>query len=175
MGTLGFELGAPLWGKHFESIALRSILIQSWPEPGLSESVSKTERVAALKAWIEAMESRNPLVCAKHPLLCLAVNNLVEAWGGDLKIIRAARPIDHSIIGLRERKWFQGHEVRMQRKLDSCSDLFLSTHEHLSVEHGNLVQDPETEIRKVLRYLDLSRSDEEIRAAAGLVRRGKRP
>ena len=172
-------MGAPLWGTSLESRLLRAQLVDWWNEPrrfspaeqsNIHESVAKEHRIPFLRWWAEHYQSNNPLICAKHPLLCLSAFDLVEAWGNDIRIIRVARPLEQSIAGLTKRQWFRD-PTSVQTTLYDAAERFCSSHAHHLVDYNCLVHHPEEQIVRLLDYLELSRSQTEIDIAANLVRR----
>ena len=104
---LGAEIGRPLWEEHFESRSLRSALVEWWCEPRLVEQVRQEDRITFLQWWAEYYESLKPVVCAKHPLLCLSARDLDVAWGSDYREIRSSRPLQKSIERLTARGWYR--------------------------------------------------------------------
>ena len=168
---LGADIGRPLWGDHFESSALRAKLISWWNEPELVETVDQCERVSYLRLWAEYHEASSPIVCAKHPLLCLSAPDLDLAWGGDYAAIRAVRPLDESIRRLERRNWFNS-PVRMQNILHEASEkYFLYKRDYLSIEYEKLCYDPFRETVRIAEFLKLNVSDKVIMSASLVVRR----
>ena len=186
---LGFEIGRPLWPQSFESRSLRVRLVQWWNEPTLGENIPMqdrwvnwwneptlgekiplAERLAFLGWWIERHEARNPLVCAKHPLLCLSGFDLLEAWGDDIKLIRASRPLVDSIAGLSRRGWFFKPEV-MQRTLYANAEIFFDGRDHIGIEYDDLVFEPQVQIDRLIKYLGITPTESQRINAIGAVRR----
>ena len=172
MEQLGFNIGRPLWEPHFESRSLRAQLIDWWAEPGLVEQVGPEHRIPFLRWWADHHASSNPegMVCAKHPLLCLSAYDLEEAWGADLKIIRAARPFDESLAGLERRHWFR-EPAQMQRTLDAAAGRFFSMRDHHEIDYRDLTADPAGQVERLVSFLGIQPSAERMTNAAGLVRR----
>jgi hypothetical protein len=166
---LGADIGRPLWDCHFESAKLKHQLCRWWNEPVLEESVSREKRVAYLRLWAEYHEASSPVVCAKHPLLCLSALDLDEAWGGDYRAIRSFRPLEKSIEGLVRRGWYS-NPTRMQRILYAESESYFSRKEHLRIDYGDLLDDPVGATRRIAEYLGLDCSDRKIGEAASIVR-----
>lgn len=169
---LGVNIGAPLWGNHFESRSLRSQLVDWWSEPQLVERVAREDRLPFLKWWVEHQESKNGNVCAKHPLLCLSAEDLDLAWGDGVKIIRANRQLEKSINGLAKRKWFKDPEG-MQRRLYDASERYFRTRNHLSINYDELLDAPLHNVRQIVSFLGIEAPDEQIYRAAELVRRSE--
>jgi hypothetical protein len=169
---LGFEIGRPLWGTYFESRSLRAQLVDWWHEPELIEEVAREHRVPFLKWWVEHHESKNPLVCAKHPLLCLSAFDIEEAWGPNYKVIRAARPLEESIAGLAKRGWYRNPR-RMQEILHAAAEKFFAQKRHHPVSYSNLLANPREQICALLDFLEIERTDAEIGGAAALIRPNK--
>lgn len=167
--NLGAEIGRPLWESHYESKILKEALAEWWAVPRLEEQVAKESRMEFLKWWAEYHESRNPVVCAKHPLLCLSAFDLDRAWGEDYKAIRASRPLAKSIERLKLRGWYEEPE-RMQRRLYQSCEQYFENKEHLSIEYDDLLSDPVGETRRIAEYLGLDSSDDNVSQAASVVR-----
>jgi len=95
---MGVNMGAPFWTNSeedhpenfYESWDL-SIQIRSWwTEPLIVETAAASERIKFLKNWASAQQFVRPCpLGAKHPMLSLSVNDLLEAWGANTCIIRA--------------------------------------------------------------------------------------
>jgi hypothetical protein len=172
MRELGFEIGNPLWGKHFESQSLQTHLSQWWSEPDLIECVKREQRVLFFTEWAEHHEANTSLVCAKHPLLCLSGFDLEEAWGPNYKVIRAARPLEESIAGLTKRGWFD-EPRRIQKTLHVASEKFFAVKSHFVSNYADLLADPQKQIGDLLEFLEIDRSGEQLIRAANLVRQHK--
>jgi hypothetical protein len=78
---LGVEMGAPYWMDNYESARLARRLRRWWHEPELQERFPAPERVRKLRDWISFLEGGGAAhVGAKHPLLSLCGDDLVQAW-----------------------------------------------------------------------------------------------
>jgi hypothetical protein len=172
MMELGFDIGYPLW-DNYEPQELRDALSRWWDEPNMIESEIKENRVRWLREWGNRIQERSALICVKHPLLCLSAYDICEAWGDDIRIIRAARPIEKSIRGLCERKWFPS-PVEVQQRLYNVSQEFFEHERHLEILYSDLLQSPRREINRIIEYLNIAVNDSDVSRAAGLVRRDKR-
>ncbi|MDP1635911.1 MAG: hypothetical protein Q8L69_14680, partial [Gallionellaceae bacterium] len=123
---LGVSMGPPFWknsmeldpGNHYESHDLAWHLRQWWDEPRLVESAPVARCRAYLRKWVELQETltEGP-VGAKHPLLAMCLDDLGNAWGDALHIVRIQRPLPDSIAGLARRHWFPGFEEGLQQRI----------------------------------------------------------
>lgn len=170
---LGADIGRPLWGDHFESLSMKSLLSTWWSEPALVAAVDQPDRIPFLKAWGDHYEQRTGLACLKHPLLCLSAADLDVAWGTDYKAIRAFRPLNDSIERLKRRGWYRGQEERMQNHLFSASEAYFATKDHLRVSYPDLLASPRETVERVAEYLELSCSENTLAEAASFVRPGR--
>lgn len=175
VSTLGWNLGPPYWGNHFESQSLRLELVRWWNEPLLMETVPQQQRIAYLKQWLSETSLQGKPVCAKHPLLCLSAFDLPLAWGPHVKYIRAYRDLNESIARLDKRGWFKTEEEphparRIQKTLWEASEKFFATHEHLRCDYNDLLTDPRQEIERVADFLGSSPTEEQLANAVGLVK-----
>lgn len=173
--TLGFNLGPPLWLPHFESQSLRSHLVNWWSEPELTELVPQDQRIPVLQQWLAHYSAQSGMVCAKHPLLCLSANDLPLAWGNDVKYIRAYRDLDESIAKLDARGWFKSQADpfparRIQTTLWRSAEEFFATQDHLHVDFNDLIADPRREIERLIEYLGIFPTDDQMACSVALVR-----
>jgi len=107
--TLGISMGAQLLSpeqtKHFnpkgtfEAVWLARMCRRFFKEPEMIEQVPRPQRIAELRRWAEERTRQvgsGKLIGAKHPTLCLMVEDMVEAWPG-LKIIAVDRPVEQIV------------------------------------------------------------------------------
>jgi len=170
---LGVEMGAPYWMDHYESARLAKRLRSWWHEPHLEERFPPAERVRKLSDWISFLEAgRATHVGAKHPLLSLCGDDLVEAWGPAVRFIWTWRPLDESIASIRRTDWWwakpKGEMV--QRRLWDAVNRFFAGREHLRVDFSDMLTDPGREIRRIADYVDLTPTDDRFAAALASIR-----
>ena len=61
----------------------------------------------------------------------------------------------------------------MQRRLWESREEFLDTQEHLTVEYSALIKTPQSEIGRIVEYLDLTPSPEQLKMAETFVDPGR--
>lgn len=176
VSSLGWNLGPPYWGNHFESQSLRRELVRWWNEPELIETVGQQERVKYLKQWLSDAILQGTPVGAKHPLLCLSAVDLPLAWGPDVQYIRAYRDLNDSIAKLDQRGWFKTAvdpypAKRMQMKLWKASQEFFARHEHLHCDYNELLADPRRQIMRIADFLNTPVTEQLLETTARLVKR----
>ena len=138
---LGVHMGEPFWeplvpdkGLYYESASLADLLRIWWDEPSLEEKTPKAERVPLLSKWIEDQEWAGvKQVGAKHPLLSLCGEDLLEAWGDATHFLWSRRPVEESIRSLTALGWWPGSEERVQRRLWEAASRFFERRPHLPV------------------------------------------
>jgi phage gp46-like protein len=173
---LGVCLGRQFWGDYFEARWLSDQLRRWWNEPDLREVVAREQRVGQLAQWLHDMESTGAAaVGAKHPLLVLSGDDLCEAWGAETKFLWAWRPLDESIASLERRGWWPGKERDVQNRLWDAALEFFARQNHLQVVFGNLLQNPEREMGRIIEFLGLQPAEARQRAAANSIRRRELP
>ena len=155
---LGVEMGAPYWRNHYESARLARRLRRWWHEPDLQERYPRAERVRKLGDWIAFLEAGGAThVGAKHPLLSLCGDDLLEAWGPAVRFIWTHRPLDESIASIRRTRWWpEPHGAELQRRLWDPVNRFFEGREHLRIEFADMLADPAREIRRIVAYLGLA-------------------
>jgi hypothetical protein len=169
---LGVEMGAPYFEDHFESVQLAKRLRRWWHEPDLQELFPRAERVRKLRDWISFAEAGGAThVGAKHPLLSLCGDDLVEAWGPGVRFIWTWRPLDESIASIRRIGWWiEPYGEKLQRRLWEDVNRFFAGREHLRVDFSDMLADPAREIRRIADYVDLLPDDDRFAAALASIR-----
>ena len=174
---LGVEMGAPYWLDNYESARLAKRLRRWWHEPDLHEHFPPAERVRKLRDWISFLEVGGAThVGAKHPLLSLCGDDLVEAWGPTVRFIWTWRPLDESIASIRRTGWWpEPKGEKLQRRLWDDVSRFFSRREHLRVDFADMLADPAREIRRIADYVDLTPDDGRFAAALASIRPERTP
>ncbi|HTW95251.1 MAG TPA: hypothetical protein VMD30_10680 [Tepidisphaeraceae bacterium] len=175
---LGVNLAPPFFHNpqnldenYFESRQLAHQLRQWWAEPLGVERVSAAFRSGFLKSWATLQERSNPAPLAvKHPLLAFSAADLVSAWGNNTCFIRAMRPLDESIDGLRRRAWFPGHEVQLQKKLWNTLADFERSHRVATFDWNSVKSNPLLTARDLAMTVGLSPTEDQLNAAAAVFR-----
>ena len=170
---MGFDIGRPLWGKHYESLSMKVLLAAWWAPPKLSATTRIDDRIPYFNTWGELYEGKSGNACLKHPLLCLSGSDLDAAWGSSYRAIRAYRPLEDSITRLKKRKWFEGQEHRIQTHLFNESEAYFSNKEHLKINYDNLLEQPKIEVIRIAEYLKIPYSDSLIDYASACVKSPK--
>ncbi len=173
---LGVEMGAPYWMDNYESARLARRLRRWWDEPDLQERFPPTERVRKLRDWISFLEAGGAShVGAKHPLLSLCGDDLVEAWGPTVRFIWTWRSLDESIASIRRTGWWpEPKGEKLQRRLWDEVNRFFAGREHLRVDFSDMLADPGREIRRMAEYVELRPDNDRFAAALASVRTDKR-
>jgi hypothetical protein len=169
---LGVEMGAPYWLDNYESARLARRLRRWWHEPDLQERYPPAERVRKLRDWISFLEAGHAThVGAKHPLLSLCGDDLVEAWGPAVRFIRTWRPLDESIASIRRTEWWpEPKGEKLQRRLWDEVNRFFAGREHLRIDFTDMLADPAREIQRIADYVDLKPDDDRFAAALASIR-----
>ncbi|HEY7904499.1 MAG TPA: hypothetical protein VIH36_13660 [Casimicrobiaceae bacterium] len=169
---LGVDMGRPYWLDHFESARLAKRLRRWWHEPELEERYPRTERVRKLGDWIAFLEAGGGAhVGAKHPLLSLCGDDLVEAWGPAVRFIWTYRPLDESIASIRRTHWWpEPHGEELQRRLWAPVNQFFARREHLRIDFADMLADPAREIQRMVDYLGLAPDAAQFAAALASIR-----
>jgi len=173
---LGVEMGAPYWMDNYESAGLAKRLRRWWHEPDLQERFPRAERVRKLRDWISFLEAgRATHVGAKHPLLSLCGDDLVEAWGPGVRFIWTWRPLDESIASIRRTGWWpEPYGEKLQRRLWDDVNRFFAGRAHLRVDFSDMLADPGREIHRMVEYVGLRPDSNHFAAAIASVRPDKR-
>jgi hypothetical protein len=169
---LGVEMGAPYFQDHYESAQLAKRLRRWWHEPDLKEQFPSGERVRKLRDWIYFLEGRGAThVGAKHPLLSLCGNDVLDAWGPAVRFIWTWRPLDESIASIRRAGWWiEPYGEQLQRRLWAELNGFFAARDHLRVDFSDMLADPAREIARIADYVNLPRNGDRFAAALASIR-----
>ncbi|MFN7890402.1 MAG: sulfotransferase domain-containing protein [Pirellula sp.] len=138
-----------------------------------------------LKAWVVARKSEavrdRTVAGGKYPHLCRFARHLHTAIGPSLRIIAVDRPIEASIRSLQDRsrrhpgEWFAASDVeceRLQCSLLEYRESFIREHPDVPVhriDFAKLTEDPEGEILRLIDFLGIEPTLEEINSAVSHV------
>ena len=171
---LGVFVGRRFWHcsyQTFEAIGLRSCIDKcfdcgddQWRHLG-----DHRTRVEKLQRWIrfakqEAVSKDHHGVGGKHPLMCMLVDELAEAWQGDdgrpplfISVIRPAEEVLSSWDrAMRENGWFPRKDrQRMVHDLIRNRDKSLEHHDHIRFEFAALRKDPRRAITELANHCGL--------------------
>lgn len=119
---LGVDMGGPFWendienhpDNHYEPWDLSIDLRAAWNEPQCDPVWESERRVRTLREWIVNRETTHAVCGAKHPLFCVALPDVLAAWGDDTVIVHAYRPLEESVDSLL-RTTFPWPELEMYR------------------------------------------------------------
>lgn len=169
---LGVFMGDNLKGvkayPNYEDWSIRNLCVKHYPEPALEAAFDQENRVEALRGWLYEHTKKSgdaSVLGAKHPILSLMVDELAQAWGPNLALVKVERPVEDTIASMQARSWWKAKSETISRKLVEARDTALADREHVTVNYNALLADPETEVRKLADALDLTPSDEQLQAA----------
>jgi FkbM family methyltransferase len=167
---LGVMMGREFFADYYEPKWLSEQLRKWWREPDLIEDVPRDQRVRSLTRWLDSV-SRDGAACvgAKHPLLTLCANDLLEAWGADTKFIWTKRPIEESIASLERRRWWPGRERAMQLQLWQAAAAFFTKQSHLPVEFADVLGNPAGQVDRIVCFLGLRPTNSQRNAAIAAI------
>jgi hypothetical protein len=176
MHRLGVDMGSPFWrnekNNHYEPYDLSCLLRHFWNEPNTRENTPQPIRVEILRRWVIGREVTCPkAVGAKHPLLALSLNDLLQAWGLSTKFIWCYRTLEESIIKLKRRKWFDEKAEYIQRQLWEAIEAFQISHKNgiLRLDYHQLRKNRERVIDEITEYLEIEPSAEQRQEALNWV------
>lgn len=165
---LGVDMGAPFWGQHFESAELSQALRHWWSEPRLLPAMSAARRQVHLRAWLTGRQREAGLVGAKHPLLSLCGEDLLQAWGAEVRFVWCQRPLQDSIDSLQKQAWWAEAE-RIQRLLDNANCEFFREHSFVPIAFDELLEAPGAQIERLTAALGLKPTQMQLAAAVAWI------
>lgn len=177
MGTDFQQTGEPDRPTH-EDAALARLVRAHLDEPTGERMTEESLLVSELSQWhdqhVESAISRHAAPGAKHPLLCVIVDLLVEAWHPTLLIQVTRRPSD-VVASLVERGWWSRATIeRAVPTLLSHRDRALERYPHISIAYDALVDSPSKAVPRIIEQLQLRCTESRVRSAIEYVRPGLR-
>jgi GR25 family glycosyltransferase involved in LPS biosynthesis len=185
MHHLGVHMGNELGGFEAtgggEAIGLAKLCEKAMRFPKIDPTIPDAQLTNQLKAWIISRKSeaiRDQTVAgAKYPHLCRFAKLLYDAIGSSLRIIAVDRPIEASIRSLRDRsqrfpgQWFSCSDEEseiLQRSLLTHREQFIMSHPDVPIhriDFSKLTEQPEAEIAKIVEFLGIHPTPDEINSA----------
>jgi hypothetical protein len=179
---LGVDMGPPFWevsestaeNNFYEPYELSWHLRAWWDEPRAVERVPASVRVDYLRHWAFLQESlrASRLIGAKHPLLSLCGEDLLEAWGAHTRFLWSWRPLEESVAGLQRRGWFGADAPALQRRLWEALVRFDASHPGLvsKLDWNEVKADPLRGARELASFAGIDADEERLQQAAAGIR-----
>ncbi|QNN24030.1 hypothetical protein HED60_17720 [Planctomycetales bacterium ZRK34] len=182
---LGVHLGNKLGGYEpaggFEAVTLAHLCERAYPFPATELAVPRPQLVRDLSSFVQEKRReahwKNTLAGGKYPHLCAMGGELKEACGDGLRLIHINRPLDESIASLKKRSARSNDWLRItdeqaeavQRWLWERKAALLEGVDHLTVEFDDLLSNPAEQVERIIQYLNLTPSEDQIARAIGHV------
>jgi hypothetical protein len=187
---LGVHMGNVLGGYEStgggEAVGLAQLCERAARFPSTQIKFSKNKLRRQLSGWVrdrqrEAMQ-RGTIAGGKYPHLCVMGEHLQAICGQALRVIHINRSLEESIESLKRRSrmakgWLHVTDDQaeaVQRWLWEAKEAFLRNVDHLTVEYNDLLRDPLQQIERVIEYLEISPTEEQIATAIAHVDAGQR-
>ena len=193
---LGASLGGPFYEANtgyptYEDQDLRQACLSCHGELAHDwrRLTTPEHAVKLLRQWLESKGQTNRdnvkdsfLLAAKHPLLCLLVNELTTAWatrdGEAPLLISVHRPIE-AIIRSWDRPerqggapwWPRGDRNKIVSELTTVRDVALQDRTHLLVDFEELRSKPKQAVTRIAEFCDFDGS--RVDSAMSIVRDGR--
>ena len=185
MHHLGVHMGNELGGYDAtgggEAIGLAKLCESVMRFPAIDPKVGDGQLTKQLKSWIVGRKTeanRDKTVAgAKYPHLCRFAEHLYAGLGDSLRIIAVDRPIEASIRSLQDRsnkhrgQWFAADDAaceRLQRSLLEHRERFIKANPKvpvLRVDFAELTKDPAAGIARLVEFLGIDPTEEELESA----------
>jgi len=183
---LGLYLGKHLTGFYgsnpegscgFEAKGLMKLCESMFSFTETLKKKTQAERTRKLRAWIKKCcyeaQGKGKLAAGKYPHLCQLGRELESACGKGLKVITIDRPLELSVKSLQKRSGL-GSDTR--NKLLAEHQHWLATGKEqiagkmasdrlLRISYEELLKDSETQIKKIIRFLGIVPTPDQISRA----------
>ncbi len=172
---MGDDLGGAANANDAEDQALARLCEEAAPFPVCGIAMRDEEMRDRIEGWVGhhmwRARVRGKLAGAKYPHLCALGFHFKAACGSRLKVIDVREPLGDAISSLQKRlrsasgaaNDAQSDEV--QRWLLLEKEMFLASVPHLSLGRASIEEDPDAALSRLIAYLDLSPSQEQIHRA----------
>jgi tetratricopeptide (TPR) repeat protein len=177
---LGVFMGADfVWayrGPHetWEDSFLSKLCVRAFTEPGAQLQMDARSFEANLRSWADnhrraaRIAGRRPGV--KHPLLCVAMDYIRDAWGPVVPVV-VDRPVPNVIASLNRLGWWKDEQERAESTahLIAARDQALADAATVRVDFEELRTTPADVIRRLADELGLEVTEAQLKAAADSV------
>jgi tetratricopeptide (TPR) repeat protein len=177
---LGVFMGADfVWayrGPHetWEDSWLSKLCVRAFTEPGAQLQIDPRSFESQLRNWADnhrraaRTAGRRPGV--KHPLLCVAMDYIREAWGPVVPVV-VDRPVPNVIASLNRLGWWKDEQERAESTahLIAARDQALAGAATVRVDFEALRAAPADVIRRLADALSLEVTEAQLKAAADSV------
>lgn len=154
----------------FEAQWLAQICRRCYKEPRMEAQGDFHWRARMLGKWAyERKLKQSKLHGGKHPSFCMLVPELVSGWR-NVKFIRVTRPIEESVASLKRLNWWPpGVADEVIPRMVAKRDEDLTDLDYHTVSYHSLMQEPEVEVRVLLKYLAVDSHPAQIEDAVSFV------
>ncbi|GAB4133018.1 MAG: hypothetical protein Kow0040_14690 [Thermogutta sp.] len=176
--SMGAQLPSPEQTKRFnpkgtfEAVWLAKMCRRFFNEPEMIEQVPRPQRIAELRRWAEdrtRQVGQDRLIGAKHPTLCLMVEDMIEAWP-DVRFIAVNRPVEESIKSALAGGWLPTAERAIPMMIEArnqalervCSPV-------LWLEYHDLLKNSANAIERLIAFCGIDPTSQQIEAAVAFV------
>ena len=188
---LGIHLGNQFSGYYgkdpnskqcgFEAVDLAKICEDAVPFPATSYAAKQGRTFDRLRWWVnqrrrEAIK-RGTLAGGKYPQMCRLGDALKHVCGKQLRIIHIERPVEESIASMVRRcPNLPAEQIRAHQEwlVGGKQQILQENPDHLTIEFGELLADPRAEIVRIVKYLGIEPTPEQVERAAAFVDPGMR-
>ena len=158
----------------WEDSSLSQLCRRALSEPGAQLRMDARLFEAKLRSWADhhrraaQIEGRRPGV--KHPLLCVAVDFIRDAWGPVVPVV-VDRPVANIMASLNRLGWWKDEQERAESTahLIAARDRALAGTNSIRVDFEELRATPAIVIRRLAEELGLEVTEAQVQAAADSV------
>jgi hypothetical protein len=166
-----FDFIPPTPHEIWEELRLSHLLRRAFNQHTGQFQMDADSFKAKLRSWADEhrraarIAGRRPGV--KHPLLCLGLDFIRDAWGPVVPIV-VDRPLADVVASLNRHGWFRDEQERVEAtaRLISARDLALADAAVVRVDFGALRNAPAVVIRRLADQLCLEVTEAQVEAAA---------
>ncbi|MBC7076980.1 MAG: sulfotransferase, partial [Synergistales bacterium] len=180
--TLGVSMGAQLPSPEqtkrfnpkgtFEAVWLAQMCRRFFKEPEMIEQVPRPQRIAELRRWAEERTRQlgpGKLIGAKHPTLCLMVEDMLEAWP-DVRFIAVSRPAEEAIKSALAVGWLPTAERVIPMMIETRNQsLKRVSAPVLWLDYSDLLKNPADAIERLTAFCGIEPTSRQIEAAVAFV------
>ncbi len=154
----------------WEESGLSRLCRRAFSEPGGELQMDAGSLVSKLSTWADdhrrAARIAGSRPGVKHPMLCVAVDFIREAWGPIVPVV-VDRPYEKAVASLNRLGWWQDEQVRAEATahLIAARDRALAGAVTVRVDFEALRATPADVIRRLADDLHLNASDAQVEAA----------
>lgn len=150
---------------YYEAMGLKRIVVNHTRRVRRNKGEALPTPIIQLRNWGKSMRThclrqRFPAGGGKHPKLSFFGKEITEAWGPNLYVVRTNRPVEDIISSAKRLRWGSPSEIKAHLKAAKETYAGVPEERVFELDYVALLQDPASEIDKLMQFLPFDTTPE---------------